>query len=575
MPRLVLSLADKVVSVFLSAGCTEMSLTRFLSEWAKSEHARSREMSLAELSRMAFLKLIEYEDDEEESVSAHLLLNIEKDDCCDFCRFQDADGAAACDLIHTLQPRDFCAFSESSECADFVACKRVHRPKVAMLQRIRDCLTRHNRSSLSAPVLFAAHNELFPQFKAHCPSLRSIRLRINAKVAPKWHRLCVDGDAVQWRSQAASGPVGKHVQRRPVVPEQAAAFKVHCAMSRQWTDKALVADFLQFVRKHHSEAAPSDLYLPRRHRSGYLSFETEAHFLDFLRFACAHNLQCGARTVAVRRWSPSKTNKKAKAKAKGVRVRIQNVGACVSFPQFVSWCQRHAARNAKVHDIQLRNNALSAEQGASYAIICIDGDAQTGERFIRDIDGKLFRGAPMSCRRWLHPRALRRFSASKTPNDGPTAQRRHSSFRHEPFRITRGHPSAAGAGVESLGWRRQVPLTQTRDVDFVDRKAKSRLHQRHALGSKLKSTTKQSKPKKSVRAPPGLADKKVLSKVTKPEQEQQGFARWLIEDVGAARYLDIFEAHSLDTHRTQNQNLKKHQKAPGAATAAGNDAVST
>ena len=125
-----MSLADKVLAVFISESSVEISIEHFLAKWiASGVGDKETAMSFAVLSRLPFLKIIESKEGPD---AARIRLRVEKDDCCEFCRDESLIGAAefCCERIHH---RFECESARSVQC----------RPSVSLLQRIRDCLTWH------------------------------------------------------------------------------------------------------------------------------------------------------------------------------------------------------------------------------------------------------------------------------------------------------------------------------------------------------------------------------------------------------------------------------------------------
>jgi hypothetical protein len=257
-----------------------------------------------------------------------------------------------------------------------------------------------------------------------------------------------------------------------------------------------------------------------------------------------------------------------KESSKGVRVQIQNVGVCVSFPEFVSWCDRFVAArpSGKIHSIQLSNNFITETQGASYAILCLDVDAERGAQFIRKVHGQTFRATRMSFKPWTHPRSLRRLSLPRH-SDWAALRRTHTLSFAPDFPHLRRQPNFKSEFVPKKNAR-------FRGIEFDGAKSVSRLQHRHSLKSLSSTASSESTPSRfpssvavvaAVPVPPGFgrsARQSVVKETTAEigvDDEKQRFERWLVNEARAGEYLGIFKEHGLDAMETMDTQHVNHR----------------
>ena len=572
----VISLADKVLSIFIAEKCNEMDMTELISKWNQTYN---EQINYTLLSTLPFLKIIKYDaeydedDDDNDSeennsnnttkpISAHIIVNIEQDDCCNFCRFEN------CKLIHILSKNEYCSeFEGSQQCSNY-QCKLFHRPNIKIIQRLIDCFNHKSSTSLKLSQLIEIHNELFPQFISHCPNPHNIQLRYRSKFYFQPTEDKDDNDfIVEWKgiyeskqfeinkrrqssprisfgkkspdlysddsthSNTSSRRNSNIPRKQPIIPEQTEMYKVYVKLKKEWNDKHLISDLLHLFKKT-SKIPIRDMYLPRRNRSGFLSFKNAKDAQSFMYKAVGEKLKCGGRTINVRRWKLSEPST--------VRLQIQNIGCCVSFPEFVKWCDINV--DGLIFDLQLINNIVT--EGADYGILCVDTE-KNGQQLINDLDNKQFRDIKLRLTPWIHPDQIKHTKTNRYKPQKNGMRR----FSHN------GNPRKYKSNSLNASFK---SLSTDVDIDFEQRKSKSRLHKRHSLGSmnaNLSQTKSPTSPTPSITPsiPPGLNDNHKTGTT-----KDITFKEWLFEVVKCGQYYDMFIEQGFDCMDDMDPQLITH-----------------
>ena len=625
-----ISLADKVLSVFLDANCTEMQLMSLISNWNKSY--KNQEMNQSILSKLPFLKIIEYDsvyDDDDDSeddktysssisadMHAHevtpkprlkqasplIIANIEQDDCCKFCKFED------CKLIHILSKDKYCSeFEESGHCSNF-QCNLFHRPNIKLIQRLMDCFKHKDASTLKITELISIHNELFPQFISHSPNPQGITVRCasnfecksdknstnineciiewkgiytNQNIKRKLHKP-FDSNVNSWphltspdsmtsdesmgsihaAATIAERPGRRNIyfqKKQPIIPEQAEMFKIYMKLKKEWNDKHLIKDLLQHFQQN-SSIVVQDMYIPRRHRSGFINFKDKSAAQQFMQKANSNSLKCGGRTILVRQ---------AKKQSDGyLKLHVQNIGCCVSFPEFVTWCRVNIDTDT-AYNLQLINNLVN--EGSGYAILCIENDVD-GKKFIKELNGKPFRNTILSFIPWVIPSEYKK---NFHRNDQRHCRRFSYTGNVNGNGIGNGNGNGMGGGfmwTSPHSGRRHsmtaLSLMNEIDHDFVQRKTRSRLHKRHSLSSDPKNNIKHNlqsplaaglRDIKLTPTPPGLGQVKTGSaSIDMSRIANISFKDWLCDVAKCAEYYDMFINAGFDSMDEMDPQLVTH-----------------
>ena len=613
----IISLADKVFSIFLSLQCTEMQMMTFITNWQQS--FGNQKMNKSVLSTLPFLKIIEYdlEDDddsdsddysssisidpdaheikpEKQETSPLIIINIEQDDCCNFCKL-----GKKCKLIHVLSRDHYCSeFEKSGHCSNF-QCKLFHRPNIKLIQRLIDCFKSKNVSSLKLNELITLHNELYPQFISHSPTPFGITARCSSKFECKsdaessnsndfvidWKGLYTNPNLAKFNIQNRISP--SHHNRNshqyqpwndyqsprsidsnsssfnsrkksPIIPEQSDMFKIYMKLEKQWVDNALIKELLQHFKKH-SKFPLKDMYIPRRNRSGFVTFKYKAEAAKFMAIVNSPNpsMKCGGRTISVRK--PTKQNINGD---NGIKLQVINIGTCVSFPQFVAWC-RENIDTPDIYNLQLVNNTVT--EGAGYAILVIQNE-KDGKQFIRDLDGRKFRGENLTYSPWIEPveykKNLAKLNKSEKHSNSWFKNRRYSTPTNVNHKSNSeyiweyGSPSARTR-------RHSMPPTNTInevtemmsqvDIDFEQRKTMSRLKKRHSLSSDRTLTSNSEFPSKLKHSP----QKTITESTDIPANI--GFKEWLSDIAKCGEYYDMFINAGFESMDEMDPSLVTHE----------------
>eukprot|EP01083_Nonionella_stella_P203359 742087_1 len=525
-PPKFLSLADKVLSVFIAEQCNEMDVEAFVKKW---DETHCEDMNHLLLSKLPFLNIIQRDSNDEDFDdydNGHIFLTLEHDDCCSFC------ASDQCKCIHVLDSKYYCSqFEDTGKCND-LHCTLFHRANVKMIQRLMDCFKKHNARSLKFSQLKATHNELFPQFKSHCPTEHNIKLRFphtfhfqsmeeNNDPIVEWEQV-YESRQLRRRWSDTHAPFSR---KQAIIPEQTEMFKVFLKLRKKWIDKHLIAELLRHFKMHALGVPLQDMYIPRRNRSGFLSFKKEEDAEAFIDKTKTQELKCGGRTVRARRWK-LRNNEEQR-----IRVQIQNLGCCVSFPQFVSWSYEHIAsqQSAKIYDLQIINNTVT--QGADYAILCVRNESDA-KVFMKQLEGKTFRDLDLTFSAWSHPGKMKQ-NVNKT--------RAHSI------------PTPIGKKTDD-------------DRDFEQRKSLSRLHRKHSL-SKTASHSESAESGASAlsafsnlsfspeRNRPGFGTKYGRER----KRKEMSFKDWLFDVVECGEYYEAFIKQGLDSMDVMDPQYITHE----------------